>query len=208
MDGFVRMLHAGGYSALTPDSRGHGWTDGSLVTYGVKETRDVSRWLDWLQAHFCGAELYGLGESLGGSVLLQSLANETRFRAVVAECSFSTFPDIARDRLDQMLPIPSWTANIVTAPVVYGGLLYAFARYGIDLRHTSAVEGVHNTQTPVLLIHGLADSKTPIAHSRAIAASNPAIQLWEVPGAEHVGAYATVPQEFERRVVGWFQSHP
>jgi len=33
------------------------------------------------------------------------------------------------------------------------------------------------------------------------------VALWEPAGADHCAAIATAPQEYERRVVGWFQSH-
>jgi alpha-beta hydrolase superfamily lysophospholipase len=203
-----RMLLENGYSVLLPDSRAHGWSEGAITTYGVLEARDVSRWVDWLESRDCHREIYGLGESLGGSVLLQSLKWETRFRAVVAECAFSSFPAIARDRLEEAVPIPHWLAGLAAIPVVYSGVAYAYVRYGIKLTSASAVDGVRRTRTPVLLIHGREDTKTPIRHSRVILAANPAlVQLWEVPGAGHTGAFGAAPDEFRRRVLGWFQSH-
>jgi len=60
---------------------------------------------------------------------------------------------------------------------------------------------------PVLLIHGQADSNIPVRHSRMIHARNPATELWEVPGAEHCGAIAVAPKEFEARVMNWFGAH-
>ena len=41
------------------------------------------------------SSLYGLGESLGAAILIESLPREPRFRAVVAECPFDSFEDIA-----------------------------------------------------------------------------------------------------------------
>jgi pimeloyl-ACP methyl ester carboxylesterase len=208
MSGYAALFRNNGYSVLLPDSRGHGWSDAALTTYGVREAHDVARWVDWLQGHGCGQEVYGLGESLGGSALLQSLAFETRFRAVVAECPFATFPAIGRDRLDRFIPLPNWMADVVTVPVVYSGMAYANIFHGLNLGRASAVEGVRSTRTPVLLIHGDLDSKTPLAHSLAIRAANPSVvQLWEVPGARHTGAWSAAPTEFPRRVVAWFQCH-
>jgi predicted alpha/beta-fold hydrolase len=97
MSGFSEGLVAGGYRALAPDSRGHGWSGDALVTYGVRESRDVSTWVDWLQSHGC-TRIYGLGESLGGAVLLQSLARESRFQAVVADSAYASFPSDCRAR--------------------------------------------------------------------------------------------------------------
>ena len=50
------------------------------------------------------------------------------------------------------------------------------------------------TTTPVLLIHGLNDRKTPPEHSKILAASNRRwTELWLVPGAGHTGAYGAAP---------------
>lgn len=203
MAGFSEALVARGYRTLAPDSRGHGWSQGAIVTYGVLESRDVSSWIDWLQSHGC-TRFYGLGESLGGAVLLQSLAHENRFRAVVADSAYSSFPRIALDRIDRMLPMPAWMGNVAAIPAVTGGLLYVRARYGIDLGNTSAIDALRS-KTPVLLIDGLEDDRTPIAHSRRLAHASSNVRLWEVAGANHCGAFGTEPVEFQKRVLEWFQ---
>jgi predicted acyl esterase len=38
--GFARMFVEEGYSVLAPDSRGHGWSGGELVSFGVREADD------------------------------------------------------------------------------------------------------------------------------------------------------------------------
>ena len=201
----ARLLLHNGFAVLAPDSRGHGVSGGDLVTYGVKEAADVHRWSDWLFESQRTEELYGLGESLGGAVLLQSLRTETRFRAVIAECSFATFEDIAYDRLSQASGLP----RVLLWPVVQTGFLYGFFRYGVDLRQASPAAAVRSTQIPILLIHGQDDVKTPPWHSRALHALNPnATELWEVPGTGHVEAIGTHQKEFGERVVGWFNRHP
>jgi uncharacterized protein len=64
---------------------------------------------------------------------------------------------------------------------------------------------VASTKVPVLLIHGQADRNIPVRHSRKIAAENHAVVLREGPGADHCGAQGAGPDEFERRVIAWFE---
>ena len=60
----------------------------------------------------------------------------------------------------------------------------------------------------MLLIHGLADRNIPPYHSDLIQVMNPSlIEVWKVPGAVHTGAYKAAPEEFNRRVLGWFAAH-
>jgi len=67
---------------------------------------------------------------------------------------------------------------------------------------------VEKTRVPVMLIHGLNDRNIPPFHSDEIEARNPKdIVVWKVPGAIHTGAHQVAPEEFERRVLGWFESH-
>jgi hypothetical protein len=201
----AEYLLRSGFSVLLPDSRGHGESGGAITTYGIEEAADVARWSDWLFQTRHAERLYGLGVSLGAGILLQSLAREPRFRAVVAESPFSTFPDVAYDRLSLESGIPRRAFWLV----IQSGFLYARLRYGVDLRRASALDAVRATHTPILLIHGTADVNIPIGHSRALHAINPvATRLWEVPGAKHVHVMSTQPENYARTVVEWFRSHP
>ena len=205
MLGHARYLVRSGFSVLVPDSRGHGESGGTITTYGIEEAGDVARWTSWLfQTHHV-EHLYGLGVSLGAGILLQSLAREPRFRAVVAESPFASFQEAAYDRLSE----DSGISQRMFWPVIESGFLYARMRYGVDLRRASAVDAVRATHTPILLIHGTADVNIPIRHSRELHAINPgATRLWEVAGATHGHVRSADPEGYARTVVEWFQSHP
>jgi uncharacterized protein len=79
----------------------------------------------------------------------------------------------------------------------------------LDFRRASPEAVLRCSTTPVLLIHGLADKKTPPEHSMALAAANPRVtHLWLLPGAGHTGAYAVAPRDFEKRVLAFYQNLP
>jgi alpha-beta hydrolase superfamily lysophospholipase len=198
-----------GYSVLAPDSRGHGASGGDVITYGIREVGDLRRWEQWLLATEHPRSLYGLGESMGGAILLQSVAGDTAFRSVIAECPFATFHEVAYDRLSGVLGIPRLFGRGLLWGVVEPAFFYARMRYGIDLRKASPLGAVRGSRVPILLIHGTADTNIPPDHSRELAAANPGlVRLWEVPNAHHVSAVSEAPEEFERRVIEWFQAPP
>src|SRR5262249_26345895 len=149
------------------------------IRYGLREATDVHAWADWIFQHRRIERLYGLGESMGAAILLQSLPIEPRFRAVVAEAPFASFEEIAYDRMSQVSGLP-----VVTFwPIVKMAFLYSRARYGIDLRRASPVNAIRDARVPILLIHGTRDDNIPIRHSRDLLHANQvAVQLWEVPG--------------------------
>jgi pimeloyl-ACP methyl ester carboxylesterase len=206
--GLARLFVENRYSVLAPDGRGHGESGGELVTYGVREADDVRRWVDWLIDSEHPHNVYGMGESLGAAVLLQSLGRERRFSAVVAECPFANFEGAAEDRVAQRIPGPLYLRRALALQMVWSGFLYARVRYGLDFRDASPETAVAHTETPVLLIHGLADTNVYPGHSKILAARNPgSISLWLVPGARHTAAYDAAPLEFRTRVLGWFADH-
>jgi dipeptidyl aminopeptidase/acylaminoacyl peptidase len=195
--GFARLFLTHGYSVLIPDSRGHG-ESGGFVTYGVLEANDVVRWLNWMTRHGVREE-FGFGESLGAAILIQSLPKGANFRAIVAECSYSSFESIARERVARQVP------GLLASLLVKEGVLYMRLRYGVNLADARPDVAIRQVRVPVLLIHGLADDRTSPENSIRLTRENPGMtQLWLVPGARHTGAYSAAPAAFEERVLKQF----
>jgi hypothetical protein len=207
--GLARMFLDHGYTVLVPDSRANGESGGDLATYGLLESDDVHQWVSWLFENTHPRRIFGLGESLGGAVLIQSLRVEPRFGAIVAESSFSSFERIAQDRIAERLPFSSTIGRMLAAPPVWAGFLYARPRYGMNFYRASPQAALAQSTTPVLLIQDLNDRLTPLAHAEILAASNRRYTtLWLVPGAGHTGAFGTAPREFESRVLSFYQNLP
>jgi hypothetical protein len=59
---------------------------------------DIHRWADALLAEPRVERLYGIGQSMGAAILMESLSLAPRFRALTADCPFVTFEEIAFDR--------------------------------------------------------------------------------------------------------------
>jgi pimeloyl-ACP methyl ester carboxylesterase len=208
MTGYAQLLLANGFTVLLPDARAHGASGGPLATYGLLERRDIHQWFDFLAAQDHPNCIFGFAESMGAAELLQSLSIEPRFCAVAAESSFSTFREIAYDRMGQPFHLGPWFGRTIFRPVVEFAFLYARWKYGLDMQQVSPEDAVAATRVPVFLIHGQIDSNIPLRHSRRIQARNPKVVLWEVPNADHCGAISTAPQEFNRRLLTWFSAQP
>src|SRR5215472_7934714 len=85
--GYGKLFLDHGYAVLLPDARAHGESGGNLATYGVKESDDLHRWVNWIyereavRSHPAPRCVYGFGESYGAALMLQSLAAEPRYCA-------------------------------------------------------------------------------------------------------------------------------
>jgi uncharacterized protein len=208
MTGYAQLLLANGFTVLLPDARAHGASGGQLATYGLLERNDVHQWFDFLAARDHPRCIFGFGESMGAAELLQSLSIEPRFCAVAAESSFSSFREIAYDRMGQPFHLGPWFGRTIFRPIVEFAFFYTSWKYRLDMQQVSPEDSVAATRVPVFLIHGQIDSNIPLRHSRRIEARNPNVILWEVPNADHCGAITTAPQEFNRRLLSWFSPQP
>ena len=204
MTGYAQLLLAHGFIVLLPDARAHGASGGELATYGLLERNDIHQWFDFLIAQSHPHCIFGFGESMGAAELLQSLTVEPRFCSVAAESSFSSFREIAYDRMGQPFHLGPWFGRTLLRPVVEFAFLYTRSKYRLDMQQVSPEKSVAETKVPVFLIHGEIDSNIPPRHSRRIQARNRNAVLWGVPNADHCGAISAAPQEFEQRVLAWF----
>jgi dipeptidyl aminopeptidase/acylaminoacyl peptidase len=206
--GYAAIFMDHGYAVLLPDTRDHGESGGEFALYGLKEADDIHQWVSSLYADSPPQCVYGFGESLGAALVLQSLATEPRFCAVAVEDSFSTAREMSYERVSGFLHLGDWFGHTLGRPIIASAWCYARVRYGINLLQPSPLEALKRSSVPALLIHGTADQNISPRHSMLLAKAAPDhVQLWLVPGAGHTGAWIAAPQEFETRVVGWFDGH-
>lgn len=207
MMGYAELFLSHGYVVLVPDSRAHGTSGGSFPTYGIAEADDVNHWFNWLKGHQTPDCIFGMGESMGAAILLQSV-KQTPFCAVVAESSFASARQIAYIRVGQIFHTGRWLGEYALRPAVELAFLYGKLTRGVNLTKASPEQSVVGSRIPILLIHGLADHNIPPHQSEMIHAHNPNdISLWEVPEDGHCRAAKTAPTEFTARVLGFFASH-
>lgn len=206
--GYGKLLLDHGYAVLMPDARRHGESGGELATYGLKESDDIHRWVSWIYAHDPPQCVYGFGESYGAALMLQSLAAENRYCAVVVESSFSTAREMSYERVSGPLHLSSWFGRTLGRPAIWSAEIYARLRYGIDLLKPSPLDAVKHSTVPILLIHGENDRSIAPWHSLLMANTNPDhVRLWLVPHAGHTMAWSAAHQEFESGLLGWFETH-
>src|SRR6185503_15696887 len=117
-------------------SRAHGESGGAFVTYGLLERYDLLVWGQWMKKAGCH-KIYGLGESLGASVLILAAAVEPIFAAIAAECPYADLREIAEYRMRQVVRLPRFLAAPIAKVVVLSGMLYANLVEGLDFRQVS-----------------------------------------------------------------------
>ena len=223
VSGQAELLLRAGYSVVMMDARAHGASEGSMATYGWLERNDTRAAIDALfhdaeqrclstQYHGAGnpcplpRHIFALGESMGAGIALESAASDPRIEAVVAEASFANLREAAYDYAG--LRKYPWLGKTLLSPFAWTLLYRGEKLTGIPLAEVSPVKAVASRAFPVLLICDEKDVALPCRHSRMIydAARGPK-QLWVVPNAYHTAALGFYPEEFKRRVLGFFRTY-
>lgn len=81
------QLTATGSTLYLPDLRAHGKSEGDMVTWGIKESKDAKAWLDYVvEQEGKDLPIYFLGNNLGAASALLAMGSElpTNFKGVVA----------------------------------------------------------------------------------------------------------------------------
>ena len=81
------MLVRHGYGVLLLDARGYDGSQGDPNVFGWDDAKDIDAAVAWLrhQPDVRGGRIGGIGFSVGGEMMLQAAASNTRLRAVVSE---------------------------------------------------------------------------------------------------------------------------
>ncbi len=177
----VKMYCDMGFNVLLVDQRSHGLSEGKLITFGVKESRDVISWIEFLNAKFKPKQIVLSGLSMGASTVLFSLKYEMplNVKCVIADCGFTSPIDIIKKvakqnfKLDADFFIP-----------IFDIFCRIFGKFSI--KNISTVDIVKRSKIPILLIHGKNDNFVPYQMSQEVyntAKDN--VKLVLVDGADH-----------------------
>jgi len=201
--GQAELLLRAGYGVVMMDARAHGESGGAMATYGWLERNDTRAIVDALESSEHPAHLFALGESMGAGIALQSAGVDQRIEAVVAEAPFASLREASYDYAGlQEYPLLGKTLFAPGAwTMLYrGGQLAGFPAAGVSPEHAVAARNV-----PLLLICDAADTTLPCRHAERIyAAARGPKSLWIVPRAFHTAALGFAPEEFRRRVLGFY----
>jgi uncharacterized protein len=202
--GHAEFLLRHGYSVVMVDARAQGESGGDMATFGWKERYDTVAITDALYASEKVSHLYALGVSMGAAIALQSAAIEPRIEAISAEDPFANLREVSYDYAG--LHAGAWLGKSLfrLAPMI--AMHSVEKEGGFKPEDASPENAVAERPFSVLLICGARDHTIPCRHAKRIykAARGPK-ELWVVPGAEHASALGRVPEEYEARVVSFFQ---
>lgn len=198
------MLHQRGYGVLIPALRAHDLSDGDVISFGRKELEDLDTWYHFAlgQPGVDRRRMGALGNSLGGTLALQFAARTPDVRAVVAQSAFSSL----RDTIDTSVRFFTGMPPFPFAPMI---TFWAEREAGISVDEVDAKAAIGRiSPRPVLLMQGGADVViSPESGQRLYDAAGAPKELWFEPSLGHTRFDTARPEEYEKRVGGFFDKY-
>jgi dienelactone hydrolase len=192
---YAEMLARNGYGVLALDARGHGQSGGRTNRLGWQGTRDVRAAVNYLGQQ--GIErIGGLGLSMGGEMMLGAASEAPKLSAIVADGA-------TRRSTEELIALPSEQPLVrnFTARV-----MYAVVRLlGGEPPPKPLLASMIEAGDASFLLIAAGEDEQEVAFNRLFAKTlGSRAELWIATGVEHTGAYAGYPDDYEARVVGFF----
>ncbi len=201
--GGVQRAFALGRNVLIVDQRACGKSEGRVITFGVKESRDCLAWLNYIIERFGTEQKVILtGISMGAATVLCAAGRElpSHVVGILADCGYTSAKAIMGKVIDQ-LGLPS-------------KLLYPFVKLGarlfgrFDVEEISPITAVKHCNVPVIFIHGETDDYVPCDMSRENYEACPtAKRLVTVPEAGHGMAYLVDGKGYLQALADFFSEN-
>ncbi|MBP8302676.1 MAG: alpha/beta hydrolase [Phycisphaerae bacterium] len=200
----AEMLHRHGYGVLISSVRAHDYSDGEQISFGCHEVQDLEAWYRYVltRRDIDPGRIGILGNSMGGSIVIQYAAQNANIKAVVANSAFSSLKDTVATSVTYftgLRPFPF-------APLI---IFWAEREVGFKASEIDAKKWIPRiSPRPVFLMQGGADVviSTDSGNLLYAAAGDPK-ELWTEPELGHTRFDTSLPQEYEQRVVGFFDKY-
>ncbi len=193
----ARMLARHGYGVLLLDARGYDSSEGDSNMFGWGSTADVDAAVGWLRKRpdVERNRVGGIGFSVGGETMLEAAASNVGLRAVVSEGAGE------RSVRESLLRGPRGWFALPTAAVQTAALAVLSGR----LPPPSLADVTPRiAPRPIFLIYAASGAGGEELQPHYFEAARRPKAMWRIPEATHTGGLAARPEEYERRVVGFF----
>lgn len=187
----VEILVRHGYGILTYDLRGHGESGGDTRSRGWQDPSDLEVALDYLQnrGDVDMSRIGIFGFSVGALIALATAPNNPTLRAIMADGpGFTNLADLTDESGLQLfddwvaMKALEWRTGVKPLPAIVDTIGQISPRF-------------------VFLVES--GDESPISENYFLYANKPK-ELWIIPEATHTTKFATRPEEYAAKMLGFF----
>lgn len=145
-----------GLNVLVVDQRANGESGGRLITFGIKERRDAVCWTKFINQKYAPKNILLSGVSMGATTVMMAanLGLPNNVRGIIADCGFSSAPDIIKKVAREAFKI-----NAEPILPVLDLMCKIFGKF--SLYETTTVKALSESNIPIFFIHGKCDGFVP-----------------------------------------------
>lgn len=182
------------WNVLIIQQRACGFSEGSVITFGINERYDCKSWIEYLIGRFGDdTKIVLFGVSLGAATVLMAggLGLPGNVRGIMADCGYTTPAEIIKFKSG----LPKRAADVFyvlarVAAVVFGHF---------DPDSASPIEAVKCLKLPVIFYHGEEDDYVPFEMGRRLYEACASEKcFFAVPGAGHASSSSIDMAGYER----------
>lgn len=171
-----------GYNILLIDQRASGESEGKYATYGLKESLDLIKWIDYLVNKCPDSQIVLYGVSMGASTVISSLGTKLpdNVKCAIEDSGFSSLYEELKFFMKEkyhLLFVDTILKLLEKKMIAKLDFTYE------DCNHKIALK---NNVVPLLIIHGTADTIVPFEMSKRIYNSTNGVKkIFVVEGTNH-----------------------
>lgn len=144
-----------GFNVLLIDNRTCGESEGTYTTFGVKESEDLSIWVNKINELIPNGKIVLHGGSLGGATVCNASAMVLKnVFAVIADCPFTS----TKDEISYCV---KFFSGLSLNSIINRMEKIAVKKAGFDFTTISPIVSVSKSKYPILFIHGKEDAFIP-----------------------------------------------
>lgn len=191
------MYHSYGLNLLLPEQRSHGKSQGRYITFGVKESGDMQRWIAFHNDRFGELPLVLSGLSMGASTMMY-LADKKlpdNVRGLIVDCGFTSPEQIISSVFRNVTHLPA-------VPSIYVAEAMARLFAGFSLWQEDSRKTLSQNRLPILMVHGKDDGFVPCKMTeQGYAVCTGPKKLLLVDGADHGVSFLVARDAYVKLVI-------
>lgn len=186
MGNYIYNFNKRNYNVFAPDLIAHGKSDGNFISMGSHDSKDIKKWIEFLNEKYNSPDIMLFGISMGAATIMNTIDENlpTNVKCFIEDSGYISLTDEFSYQGKKLFNLPYFPIVPISSMVTKVRAGYLFS----DVNSTNALK---NTKLPLLVLQGDKDTFVPYENAQKIydIAKSPKM-IYISKGAKHVeGAY-------------------